>query len=103
MARPKGYPKSGGRKPGVKNKKTRLGGEETLEKLVKVMEDPERMKVELNELHGKDYFKVYCDLMAYLRPKYSNIEFKGDVKIGNEVTDRLRMMINDKDNDNGDI
>lgn len=70
-----------------------------LAKLVKAMEDPERLKAELEMLHGKDYFRVYCDLQAYLRPKYSNIEFNGDVKIGNEVTDALRDLIKE-DNDN---
>ena len=63
------------------------------------MEDPERLKVELAELHGKDYFRVYCDLMAYLRPKYSSVEFNGNVKVGNEVTEALRGLI--KKNDDG--
>ena len=97
--RPKGLPKTGGRKKGTPNKRTSLGGDDTLAKLVKVMEDPERLEEELAQLHGKDYFRVYCDLQAYLRPKYSNIEFNGDVKIGNEVTDALRGLIRNEDND----
>ena len=93
-----GRPK-GGRKKGTPNKKDKLGGFDTLAKLVEAMEDPERLKVELAELHGKDYFRVYCDLMAYLRPKYSSVEFNGNVKVGNEVTEALRGLI--KKNDDG--
>ena len=99
MGRPKGQPKTGGRKKGTPNKKDKLGGFDTLAKLVEAMEDPERLKVELAELHGKDYFRVYCDLMAYLRPKYSSVEFNGNVKVGNEVTEALRGLI--KKNDDG--
>lgn len=94
--RPKGIPKTGGRKKGTPNKKTRLGGDDMLVKLVQAMEDPERMKLELAELHGKDYFRVYTDLMAYLRPKFSSIEFNGEMKIGNEVTERLKKLINNE-------
>lgn len=99
VGRPKGQPKTGGRKKGTPNKKDKLGGFDTLAKLVEAMEDPERLKVELAELHGKDYFRVYCDLMAYLRPKYSSVEFNGNVKMGNEVTEALRGLI--KKNDDG--
>lgn len=99
VGRPKGQPKTGGRKKGTPNKKDKLGGFDTLAKLVEAMEDPERLKVELAELHGKDYFRVYCDLMAYLRPKYSSVEFNGNVKVGNEVTEALRGLI--KKNDDG--
>lgn len=99
MGRPKGLAKTGGRRKGSKNKRTLLGGFDTLAKLVEAMEDPERLKVELAELHGKDYFRVYCDLMAYLRPKYSSVEFNGNVKVGNEVTEALRGLI--KKNDDG--
>ena len=94
VGRPKGYPKTGGRKKGTPNKKDKLGGFDTLAKLVEAMEDPERLKVELAELHGKDYFRVYCDLMAYLRPKFSSVEFNGNVKMGNEVTEALRKAMN---------
>ena len=90
VGRPKGYP----RKKGTPNKKDKLGGFDTLAKLVEAMEDPERLKVELAELHGKDYFRVYCDLMAYLRPKFSSVEFNGNVKMGNEVTEALRKAMN---------
>lgn len=99
VGRPKGQPKTGGRKKGTPNKKDKLGGFDTLAKLVEAMEDPERLQVELAELHGKDYFRVYCDLMAYLRPKYSSVEFNGNVKMGNEVTAALRGLI--KKNDDG--
>ena len=102
VGRPKGYPKTGGRKKGTPNKKDKLGGFDTLAKLVEAMEDPEveamedpeRLKMELAELHGKDYFRVYCDLMAYLRPKFSSVEFNGNVKMGNEVTEALRKAMN---------
>lgn len=94
VGRPKGYPKTGGRKKGTPNKKDKLGGFDTLAKLVEVMEDPERLQAELAELHGKDYFRVYCDLMAYLRPKFSSVEFNGNVKVGNEVTEALRKAMN---------
>lgn len=99
VGRPKGQPKTGGRKKGTPNKKDKLGGFDTLAKLVEAMEDPERLQVELAELHGKDYFRVYCDLMAYLRPKYSSVEFNGNVKMSNEVTEALRGLI--KKNDDG--
>lgn len=99
VGRPKGYPKTGGRKKGTPNKKDKLGGFDTLAKLVEAMEDPERLQAELSELHGKDYFRVYCDLMAYLRPKFSSVEFNGNVKVGNEVTEALRGLI--KKNDDG--
>ena len=94
VGRPKGQPKTGGRKKGTPNKKDKLGGFDTLAKLVEAMEDPERLKMELAELHGKDYFRVYCDLMAYLRPKFSSVEFNGNVKMGNEVTEALRKAMN---------
>lgn len=94
VGRPKGYPKTGGRKKGTPNKKDKLGGDDTLARLVEAMEDPERLRAELDELHGKDYFRVYCDLMAYLRPKYSSVEFNGNVKMGNEVTEALRKAMN---------
>lgn len=97
--RPKGIPKTGGRKKGTPNKRTRLGGDDTLAKLVEAMEDPERMKIELAELHGRDYFRVYCDLQSYLRPKFSNIEFNGNVSVGNEVTDALRNLIKSNGNE----
>lgn len=99
VGRPKGLPKTGGRKKGTPNKKDKLGGFDTLVKLVEAMEDPGRLQAELAELHGKDYFRVYCDLMAYLRPKFSSIEFNGNVKMGNEVTEALRGLI--KKNDDG--
>ena len=86
----KGRQKTGGRKPGVKNKRTRLGGDDTLAKLVETMEDPDRLKEELGRLHGRDYFQVYCNLQGYLRPKFSSIDFQGEVKVGNEVADALR-------------
>ena len=81
----KGRQKTGGRKPGVKNKRTRLGGDDTLAKLVEAMEDPD-----LGRLHGRDYFQVYCNLQGYLRPKFSSIDFQGEVKVGNEVAEALR-------------
>ena len=40
MGRPKGQPKTGGRKKGTPNKKDKLGGFDTLAKLVEAMEDP---------------------------------------------------------------
>ena len=86
----KGRQKTGGRKPGVKNKRTRLGGDDTLAKLVEAMEDTDRLKEELGRLHGRDYFQVYCNLQGYLRPKFSSIDFQGEVKVGNEVAEALR-------------
>lgn len=90
--RPKGLPKTGGRKKGTPNRRTQLGGDDTLHRLVEAMEDPGRMMAELDELHGKDFFRVYFDAQAFLRPKYSNIAFEGNVSVGNEVADKLREM-----------
>lgn len=90
--RKKGTPKTGGRQKGTPNKRTRMG-EDKLEQLVGILEDDQRMKKELADLHGRDYFKVYFDALQYLRPKYNSIEFNGEVKIGNEVAERLRGMI----------
>lgn len=90
--RKKGTPKTGGRQKGTPNKRTQLG-EDKLKTLVEVLECPERMAEELQQLHGKDYFRVYFDALQYLRPRYSSIEFKGDVAIGNEVADKLRTAI----------
>ena len=99
VGRPKGYAKTGGRQKGSQNKRTVLGGDDMLAKLVEAMEDPERLKRELADLHGKDYFRVYCDLQAYLRPKFSNIEFNGNMSVGNEVTDALRNLIKSNGNE----
>lgn len=92
MPRKKGTPKTGGRTKGVRNKREQLG-EDKLKQLVDVMEDPERMGAELAKLQGKDYFTVYFQALQYLRPKFSNIEFSGNVSVGNDVTDKLRMAI----------
>lgn len=94
--RKKGTPKTGGRLKGTPNKRTELG-EDNLKTLIAVMESPERMSQELQELHGKDYFRVYFDALQYMRPKYSSIEFKGDVSVGNEVADKLRKVLGEKD------
>lgn len=90
--RKKGTPKTGGRRKGSLNKRTELG-EDRLRTLVGVLEDPGRMAEELQELHGKDYFRVYFDALQYMRPKYSSIEFKGEVNVGNDVADKLREAI----------
>lgn len=91
--RPKGLPKTGGRKKGTPNRRTQLGGEDALRRLVAVMEEPGRMMAELEELHGKDYFRTYFDAQAYLRPKLSSVEFQGDVSVTDEVAERLREAI----------
>jgi len=90
--RKKGTPKTGGRQKGTLNKRTQLG-EDNLKRLVETLEDTDRMEEELQELHGRDYFKVYFDALQYLRPKYSSVEFNGEVKMSNEVAERLRGMI----------
>lgn len=90
--RKKGTPKTGGRLKGTPNKRTELG-EDNLKTLIAVMESPERMSQELQELHGKDYFRVYFDALQYMRPKYSSIEFKGEMSVGNDVVDKLRKAI----------
>lgn len=89
----KGQPKTGGRKKGSLNKKTRLGGEDTLKRLVAVMEDPERMEQELSQLHGRDYFRTYNELLSYIRPKYSSVEFNAEVKVSNEVAQKLKNLM----------
>lgn len=93
IGRPKGIPKTGGRQKGTPNKVKRLGGEDFIKKIMEKMEDPQRMEEELAQIHGKDYFRVYCDLQAFLRPKYSSVEFNGDVRIDNEVADKLKKLI----------
>lgn len=93
--RPKGIPKTGGRQKGTPNKVKRLGGEDFIRKIMETMEDTERMEEELAQVHGKDYFRVYCDLQAFLRPKYSSVEFSGDVKVGNEVADKLKKLMDE--------
>lgn len=103
VGRPKGYAKTGGRKKGTPNKRTRLGGDDALLNLVKLMEDPKRMAQELANLHGRDYFRVYFDAQAYVRPKYSSIEFNGDVQVTNEVASRINALINTtNDEEEGD-
>lgn len=92
MGRRPGTPKTGGRKKGSKNVREAIG-EDKLKELVDVLEDPERMAKELARLQGKDYFAVYFQALQYLRPKFSNIEFSGNVSVGNDVTDKLRMAI----------
>lgn len=99
VGRPKGYAKTGGRKKGTPNKRTRLGGDDELLKLIKIMEDPKRMAQELANLHGRDYFRVYFDAQAYVRPKYSSIEFNGDVQVTNEVASRINALINTTNDD----
>jgi len=90
--RKKGTPKTGGRQKGTLNKRTQIG-EDKLKTLIEVLECPERMAAEMQELHGRDYFKVYFDALQYMRPKYSSIEFKGEVAVSNEVADKLRKTI----------
>lgn len=99
VGRPKGYAKTGGRKKGTPNKRTRLGGDDALLNLIKLMEDPRRMAQELANLHGRDYFRVYFDAQAYVRPKYSSIEFNGDVQVTNEVASRINALINTTNDD----
>lgn len=99
VGRPKGYAKTGGRKKGTPNKRTRLGGDDALLNLIKLMEDPKRMAEELANLHGRDYFRVYFDAQAYVRPKYSSIEFNGDVQVTNEVASRINALINTTNDD----
>lgn len=99
VGRPKGYAKTGGRKKGTPNKRTRLGGDDALLNLIKLMEDPKRMSQELANLHGRDYFRVYFDAQAYVRPKYSSIEFNGDVQVTNEVASRINALINTTNDD----
>lgn len=94
VGRPKGYAKTGGRKKGTPNKRTRLGGDDALFNFIQLMEDPERMSQELANLHGRDYFRVYFDAQAYVRPKFSSIEFNGDVQVTNEVASRINALIN---------
>ncbi|MDD5855264.1 MAG: hypothetical protein PUC90_02860 [Prevotella sp.] len=95
--RPKGLPKTGGRKKGVKNKRTRIGGDETLQKLISVMEDPERMAKELAEIHGRDYFRVYTDLLCYVRPKYSSVDWHGEIAVENEAMAAIKDLINERE------
>lgn len=93
--RMKGTPKTGGRQKGTPNKRTQLGVD-NLQSLVDILENKERISEELEQLHGRDYFRVYFDALQYLRPKYSSVEFKGDVTIGNEVANKLRNVINNE-------
>lgn len=90
IGRPKGLPKTGGRKKGTPNKVTQLGGEDNLRKLVDSMESPARMETELSTLHGRDFFRVYFEALSYLRPKLSSVELQGGVNINNEVADKIR-------------
>lgn len=61
------------------------------------------MAQELANLHGRDYFRVYFDAQAYVRPKYSSIEFNGDVQVTNEVASRINALINTtNDEEEGD-
>lgn len=90
--RKRGTPKTGGRSKGTPNRRTAIG-EDKLRTLIEVLESPERMAQELRELHGRDYFRVYFDALQYMRPKYSSIEFKGEVSVGNEVAEKLRQAI----------
>lgn len=92
MSRPKGLPKTGGRKKGTPNKREALG-QDRLERLVGLMEDEDRVKEELEKLHGKDFFRVYLDALQYLRPKMSNVEYRGNVAVSNVVAERLREVI----------
>lgn len=89
QGRKKGTPKTGGRQKGTPNKRTQLGVD-NLQSLVDKLEDKARINEELEQLHGRDYFRVYFDALQYLRPKYSSVEFKGDIALGNEVADKLR-------------
>lgn len=90
--RKKGTPKTGGRHKGTPNKRTQIG-EDKLKTLIEMLECPERVAQEVKALHGKDYFRAYFDALQYLRPKYSSIEFKGEVNVGNDVADKLRTAI----------
>lgn len=90
--RRRGTPKTGGRSKGTPNKRTQIG-EDKLKTLIEVLECPERVAQELQELHGRDYFKVYFDALQYMRPKYSSIEFKGEMSVGNDVADKLRRAV----------
>lgn len=92
MPRKKGTPKTGGRKKGTPNRLTAIG-EDKLKNLIDAMEDDERFTKELNTLHGKDFFNVYLGALQYLRPKYSNIEFNGEVKVDNEVTSKMKAFL----------
>jgi hypothetical protein len=77
MAFKKGIKKTGGRKSGVKNKKTML-----IDSFAKTICDGgmEKFKTELNKLTGKDFVNAYLLLFEYVKPKLSRMEMKADVK-----------------------
>lgn len=85
----KGRAKTGGRKAGTPNAVNR----DSVLRLVSMMEDGGRVEKELATLHGKDYFHTYLGAMGLLLPKYNNIEFNGNVKVSNEVADKMREVI----------
>lgn len=85
----KGRMKTGGRKAGTPNTVNR----ENVRRLVAMMEEQERVGKELAALHGKDYFRTYLDALGLLLPKYSNIEFNGNIKVANEVAEKMREAI----------
>jgi hypothetical protein len=73
MAAQKGHPKTGGRGPGIKNKKTLL-----LETFAQTITEGgmERFQNELNNLTGKEYCNAFMALFQYVVPKLNRTEIK---------------------------
>jgi len=91
MAKPKGLPKTGGRKKGAPNKKTQQW-DELGAKIVG--EGAERFMNVLDGLSDEDFTKNYLQILEYFKPKQQRTEIKGDIKstvdISSMTTEELK-------------
>jgi hypothetical protein len=78
--KPKGLPKTGGRKKGSQNKKT-LEAKERVEWVLALLE-PELEK-DIKKLQPNERVRLWNDLQEYVRPKLARTELTG--KDGNEI------------------
>jgi hypothetical protein len=77
MPRPKGTPKTGGRKKGSTNK-VDSATREFLKNIVENNQD--KIKKELEKLDGKPYLDAVLSLMEYVQPKLNRTELTGDTE-----------------------
>lgn len=101
--RPKGLPKTGGRKKGVPNKTPSLRStmelvnkhkEEGIDGMlaIKAQMDP-RLVEELGELHGAAFFRVYLEVCSFIYAKPRSVEINGTVSTVSDVTAALRALV----------
>ncbi len=86
MARIKGSPKTGGRKPGTPNKAT----SEIRDRIKNFLESKSEELNEIwNNLEAKEKFQMFNQLSRYIIPTMQSTEFKIDTTTTSEIKQQL--------------